>query len=698
MKKKRSAPPAPKPAPASRDWKPFQAAAGLCVLAFAAFANSFTAGFPLDNKPLILEDPRVHEATSEHIAQIFQHSYWWPRGESGLYRPLTTLSYLFNYSVLGDGASPAGYHLVNLLLHLLNVLLFYAVARRLIRSFWPATFAAALWAVHPVLTESVTNIVGRADLLASAAILGGLLLYWKAVDSAGGQRVAWAVALAGVTLAGLFSKESAVAIAGAIAIFELAWWRERRQTAGLAMAAGTLALPFLIMLSRREIVLSATRTAFIPFTDNPIAWAGFWTGRLTAMKVLSHYLWLSIWPAHLSADYSYNSIPLSTGSAADWAAWIAAAAAIAGCVALWRWNRTAFFFCAFAFVTLFPTANLAMPIGTIMAERFLYLPLAGLMAVLAMGAYWMAERLGRAQAAAIVLSVIVLAFAGRTWARNTDWTDDLTLAQATVRTSPTSFKAHAMLAEAWYFADNDHQDVDRVLAEARQAIAILDPLPPVESNPQIYRLAGACDLLKGDRLRDKGAATPASMVCYREALPLLQRGAKILEAARARQGENKLEPSIDDDVYRLLSVAYLRLGNGDGAFDAGLEARKREPLNPEVYSQIGDVYHAAGEMEHAADALTEGMLVTSDMGLRQKLIDLYREGWEGTACAVVSGPNGPAINPGCALVRRNLCDASVDAVKISAAADRLNTARSLKQSMLRDYGCPAGPLNAALPE
>ena len=92
-----------------------------------------------------------------------------------MYRPLGTLSYLFNYAVLGNGEHPEGYHWINLLLHLGNVLLVYALARRLLKNFWPPVFVAALWAVHPVLTESVTNIVGRVDLLAAMAVLSGLL-------------------------------------------------------------------------------------------------------------------------------------------------------------------------------------------------------------------------------------------------------------------------------------------------------------------------------------------------------------------------------------------------------------------------------------------------------------------------------------------------------------------------------------------
>src|SRR5271155_5621625 len=114
------------------------AAAALCALTLLAYANSFQAGFAFDNKGLLLQVPQIREATSRNIALIFQHTYWWPLGEAGLYRPLTTLSYLFNYAILGNGDRAAGYHWINFLFHESNVFLVYALALRLARRFGSA--------------------------------------------------------------------------------------------------------------------------------------------------------------------------------------------------------------------------------------------------------------------------------------------------------------------------------------------------------------------------------------------------------------------------------------------------------------------------------------------------------------------------------------------------------------------------------
>lgn len=685
------------------------AATGLCAVALLFFANSFSAGFALDNKGLILQDARVHAMTGQNVALIFEHSYWWPRGASGLYRPLTTLSYLFNYAVLADGQRPAGYHWINLLLHLLNVLLVYALGLKLIREFWPAVFLAGVWAVHPVLTESVTNIVGRADLLAGAAVLGGFLIYLKSAEASGVKRILWLAALMAVTAIGVFSKESAVILLGLILLYEINWWRERRVP--LILGCVAVLVPMQVMLYERSLALAADGPADFPFTDNPLIAAGFWPAKLTAIKVMAHYLGLALWPARLSADYSYNQIPLAHGSAGDWACCVLVLGAAAAVLLFRSRNRLAFFLAAFAFLTFLPASNLLFAFGTIMAERLLYLPLIGVLACVVLALYEAARRLRRPWLAPAVLSVAICGFGVRTWARNSDWRDDLTLARASVESSPASFKTHQMLAEALYAVDPDHSHVQEAIGEAEKSLAILQTVPDAENTPEIYRFAGDCYLTLGDRLQQRRAAenavpSQASMQAYQRALAILQRGAAILEASRkahvaALRAQGKPEQMLganpNDDIYRLLAAAYFRLGNGDKAFDAAMESRRRDPLNPEVYSQLGHILYAVHQPADAATVLMEGMLVTSDMGLRQQLMDLYRTGLDKEGCAISAGPYGSAINPQCPLVHQNLCASALDAIRIRLETGRPDIAANLKKSFLHDYGCPAGPLNQALP-
>ena len=147
----------------------------LCLVTLLAYSNSLAAGFVLDSKVLLLEDPRVRLATFGNLNLILQRSYWWPYADSNLYRPLTTLSYLFNYAMLGNEGTALGYHVVNLLVHTTNVVLVYAlripIEPTALVCWW---LGVAIWAAHPLTREAVTNLIGRADLLAALGVLGAL--------------------------------------------------------------------------------------------------------------------------------------------------------------------------------------------------------------------------------------------------------------------------------------------------------------------------------------------------------------------------------------------------------------------------------------------------------------------------------------------------------------------------------------------
>ncbi|HLG99058.1 MAG TPA: hypothetical protein VKX49_22290 [Bryobacteraceae bacterium] len=685
----------------SRATRHFLAALGLCLLALVAYLNSFSAGFVLDNKALILNDPRIRDASAANVNLILQHSYWWPTGESGLYRPLATLSYLFNYSILGNGDRPAGYHWINISLHAAAVLLLFAVLLRLVGQFWPSVFIAALWAVHPASTESVTNIVGRADLLAAIGVLSGFLLYLKSTDTSGWRRAVSLAGLATATAIGVFSKESAVSIAGIIVLYELVWWQERRERSGRVWAFAAVLVPIALMLVMRYGVLANSPPADWPFTDNPIVGAGFWTGRLTALKVMAQYLWLAVSPMRLSSDYSYSQIPLASGSIADWIAWLNVAAAGLAAMFLYRWNRAAFFFAGFAAIAFLPTSNLLFPIGTVMADRFLYLPLAGFLACLVLCACQMLPH-GRARVfAPVAVSLVIAGFAIRTWTRNTDWQNDLALSTADIRSSPNSFKLHALRAAALLEADPSHANIDCVIQEADRSVAILDPLPDLRNAPNVYQSAGEDYLIKGDVAQKNGSG--ASLAAYRRARELLGRSIRINNAYQQRlaadHGGSHLAvvPRSLPAAYNQLSAVDLRLGDREGALIAANQARALAPLEPLVYRQLASVFLAHHRGQEAVNALMEGLLITFDPATRADLIQLFSSNDQLRACALIPGPAGPAINPRCQAVQDAMCAASADVLKVRIQSGRRDLAIKDKQNFLRDYGCPAEPLNRILP-
>ena len=589
------------------------AALALGMLTLLAYSNSFEGGLVLDNKVLLL-DPRIREATPENIALIFRHTYWWPTGESGLYRPFTTLSYLFNSAILGEGDQLFGYHAINLILHLGNVFLAYVLALRVVRRFWPSVLIAALWAVHPASTESVTNVVGRADLLAAMAVLSGFLMYLQSREASGWARAMWLAGLAAVTTMGVFSKESAVAILPVIVLYELVLGKEPPWRAGLWLGCAATLAPIAGMLWKRSAVLAASPPAEFPFTDNPIVGADWWTGRLTAIKVIARYLWLTIWPANLSCDYSFGQIQLARGTAGDWFACVIVLAAAIAVVLLFRWNRTAFFLACFAVLNFVPASNLFFPIGTIMADRLLYLPSLGLLACVVLAVYAAAKKPKFAMLAPVVLGLMVSGFAVRTWVRNQDWRTELALATHDVRVSPRSYKLHQLLAVALFESDPQNSNIDQVIEEQEKSLALLDALPAALNRPDSYRQAGYYRLLKGDLEHERDALQ--STADYRSALLSIERCIAIDRASRGSylsqtDGRHALLSQGDAQARLLLSVAYGRLGDADKAYGAINQALTLDPLNPQMYRQLSAVLAQQGRNDAAEVALLQATAITS---------------------------------------------------------------------------------------
>jgi len=656
------------------------AALALFFLTLLAFANSFDGGFVLDNRALILNDPRLREATAANLRLILQHTYWWPTGEGGVYRPFTTLSYLFNYAILDNGTQPAGYHWINLILHAGNAMLVYALAVRFLRKLWPAFFAAALWAVHPVLTEAVTNIVGRADLLAATGLLGGLLAYLKSTETTGRQRWVWIAGIAAFTTVGVFSKENAVVLPAVIVLYELIF-RKDRVWPGLAATLPPLAL----MFWQRSIVLAASLPKEVPFTDNPILGASFLDGRWTAIKVLARYLWLTLWPARLSSDYSWSEISIAHGNLEDWIGLIATLALIPALVWLYRRNRGLFFLSALGLAWMAPVSNFLFPIGTIMAERFLYVPLLAVTACAAAAIYAASERLRSAPyVPAAICLLITLALAARTWARNAEWKDDLSMATASVTSAPNSFKTHDLLANVLFASDPTHANIDRVIEESEKSRAILDPLPDDRSIPDPYQFAGTCYMYRRDypkaiaALQRFLAIEKTEFASFEKNLKLGGPSAKSAEGITAgRQG----------DAYTILSMAYLRSGDTVKAAATAEQARALNPLSPQLYRQISEIDIAAGKTDDAAIALIEGAFIASDAGLREDLVRLYQH-LTPQGCALMAGPRGTAINPACPQVHSHLCAAAADTIGILANSGQIDLARARRKMFVEEFGCP----------
>ena len=676
--------------------------------ALCAYSNSFHAPFLLDNDPIILKDERIREVTGEHAQRIL-HGEYWPLGMSALYRPLTTFSFMFNYAVLENGADPTGYHWLNFALHAANMGLVYLLGLVIFEQLPAALLLAAIWGLHPVLTESVTNIVGRADLLAAFGVLAALHAHRKALDATGGRKAAWLAAIALAVAAGLFSKESTVVVVAVMAIYDLTFGRAASWKARAPSYLAAL-VPCLVFLYVRAHMLGAAAAAVFPYGDNPLMGAGFWTARMTAVKVIGRYLALLVWPAGLSWDYSFNENPLFGWRLTSWEdakailALLVCLAGVAAAFACRRGRKPVFFAIAFFLATLAPTSNVFILIGSIMAERFLYLPSVGFAVLAVYGAQLLSQRLARRgsecrKAVPVAVGVILLALAARTLDRNTDWVDQGRFWRSAVEAAPRSFKTNLAAANNAVFIGR--KEWDTAIAEMDRALAILDGLPDLRNVPIAYRQAGVFYRNLGIRLESSnltGRAGAGPGYWYRKSLNALLRSEKlelaqdeIHRAENASRGKPGLT-FVPSALYLQMGLTYQKLGDPRRALEAFERGRALES-EPELLEELASAYGAAGDTRKAAMALVEALAVDpSRMRLATKLVELYSQ-IDPTGCAVSHEGGTSSLNVACPLVHGDICTASRN-----VAAKYLRTwqhaeAAAIRRTAIEELGCAPELLN-----
>jgi len=299
--------------------------------------------------------------------------------------------------------------------------------------------------------------------------------------------------------------------------------------------------------------------------------------------------------------------------------------------------------------------------------------------------------MGAARWAPALLGLMVVACGARTWTRNLDWQDDLSVGKAVVAASPGSFKSHKLLAWAMHEADPGHGNIDGVIEEAEKGLAPLTELPDARSNADSYRRTGGYYAERGERLRPGDPA--GSEAAYRRALELLVRSRAIAMAQAAGVGE----PARFADVTLRISEVQRRLGDGGQALAAALEGRRMEPGNAEIHHQIAAILLDEGRADEAAEALMEGVLVTSDSGLRNELLRLYQGGLDRSGCATMAVLGNTALNPACAMVHRHLCAASAGTIRLRLETGREDLAETMKQTALKEFHCAREDLEAGDP-
>lgn len=584
----------------------------VAFVAVAAYANSVGNGFAYDDEGIIEQNPVVTTGDWEGAVA----GSWWPEAMegAGLYRPFTTLAFVGEWKAFSG--SPAGFHAVNVLLHgLVSVLAFVLLFE--LGSLGGALAGALTFAVHPVHTEAVANVVGQAELHAALFYVLACILYWKGRDWEGGARVLRLLGLGLLYFLSLASKEIGVTLPGALLLLEVAAPRLRGArgdgasgengepggAAGLPLRlrreAGVFLLLPLVLVAYLELRFFAVGTIVGEAPSPLFAAVGPQARLLSAVALWVQYVRLLLFPLDLSADYDPGVLFLSESVDVPVAAGILVILTLAVlAVRSWKARPLIAVGILWFVVAVSPVSNVFFATGVLLAERTLYLPSLGLSLVvagLAPSVLALSARRRRVALAAVAVGAVALTV--RTVTRNPAWLDTFVVTWTLNEEHPESWRAVRARAQGL-------QRVGEVqgAAEAWRLAAVLAPhdhILLVQVGDFLGRLG---DGSEGEAyMRRAIAVAPRVVNSYR----IL--GANLLRRGFGREGhrvalEGLARTGNDRALWALVSESYILKGDLPAAARARQAAIGADPEEPAEWRRLGEILAAMGDADGAGRA------------------------------------------------------------------------------------------------
>jgi Flp pilus assembly protein TadD len=560
-----------------------------------SYHNSFRGAFIFDDMRAIADNPGIRHLWPPWSAMTA------PPNSGVTNRPIVTLSLAVSYAL--DGLNVRGYHITNLAIHILAGLLLYGIVRRMLGTDklrdrygsaapWLAVAAAVIWLVHPLQTESVTYIIQRAESLMGLFLLLTLYCSIRAFQSP--RPPGWYVAAVIACALGMASKEVMVAAPVLVLLYdrmfvcgslEQIFRRRWSFYAGLALTWLVLGLLLATMRVENQTVLIAGLTP--------------WRYAITQFGVIVHYLRLSFWPHPLVFDYLW---PLAD-RVSTVVPWVIVVLALAGAT-VWAVLRGIWvgFWGAWFFLILAPTSSV-IPIGDVVFEHRMYLPLAAVTVLVVVGGHEVMVVASRrlsvpdgirrwAEVGLVLGAAIVLGHA--TIRRNEDYVSELAIYRDTVAKRPDNPRAHNNLGVILN-RENRPGEAERQFSEA---VRLKPDFAEAHSN------LGAALLRRGQveaavqHLSEAVRLMPDSAGAHHNlGLALLKQGdteGAITQFSR----ELDLEPD-NADAHRELAAALAKAGRASEAMAHLARAARSRPTSAQAHNELGNELYRQGKITEA---------------------------------------------------------------------------------------------------
>jgi len=559
-----------------------------------AYSNSFSVPFQFDDDAYVVSNPTIR--TFHYFLAPWEISALTDQSPTS-YPP--ALRYAFMTRIVGyltfavnfrlHGLDVMGYHVVNLVIHILNGLLVYLILTATFKtlkepplppggSLKPfeiiATASALLFVIHPIQTQAVTYISQRFASLATCFFLLSLLSYIRSRTSAArNRRALWYTGALISAATAMLTKEFTFTLPVVVALYELTFIpgsRSERIRNLAPFAATMLIIPASIFMQQGS--LSALDSTMRTHTAADVSNIPRIDYLLTQLKVVVLYLRLLFLPVGQNIDHD---VPVST-SLLDVPVLLSFVILLAlfsvGVflyIAATRKReypelRLASFGIIWFFVTLSVESSV-IPLGELAAEYRMYLPSVGLITAFVSLAVLSVRRFSglsepNTKAIAGVFSLIVIILGTATYARNTVWATEISLWEDAARKSPRKVRPHQNLGTYYGMAG-------RLEDAKRELIAALQLAP---DNYELHNNLG----IVYRKLGDYDRAVQQYMIVIR------------------------LNPSDPMARYNLGNV-YLAQGNLEGAIREYRAALAVIPDYDELHNNLGVAYDKSGRLDEA---------------------------------------------------------------------------------------------------
>lgn len=587
--------------PLSLEPKRFAVAAGALVLACVlVYARSFGGPFIFDDLTSIPDNPNIRQLWPLTVPLS-------PPPELGALggRPLVSLSFAVNYAL--GGLDVRGYHAVNLALHVLSTLLLWRIAARSLAS--PAlqgrfggegtAFAIALlWGVHPLLSEAVTYLVQRTELMMGAFYLLTLYCSLRAWDGT----ARWQGAAVAACALGMACKEPMVTAPIMVVLHDLAF-RGRPAREVLRERRG-----FYLGLAATWLVLVAILAggAQVKGALGGIGDISSFDYLRIQARAIPHYLRLAFWPQPLTIAYDWG-IPSVVAALPFGLMVLALVGASIWAVRAGRpWLG---FLGAWFFLILAPTSSV-LPLHTEpIAERRMYLPLAALVSLVVILARGLLQRLGpegRVRLAGAALTgVAAVALGAATFVRVRDYRTIVSIWEDALRKSPRSTTVRNNLGNVYAFAGR----LEDALAQYREAIRINPKHPLAHFNVgftlvhQNKNAEAVAPLQEAIRIRQADADAQYVL------------GRALANSGRPAEGLPHFEIALelkpgDAEARRDYAFALIAVGRYPDAAGHLREALRTRPKDQGAHSRLGNALASMGQLEAAAASYQEALALS----------------------------------------------------------------------------------------